>query len=146
MSFTPRRALVTLASGVASLIVWEVFARLIAPSWIGFMLDPTGLIEMASGISGAPAEAIHIVTGLLIYPLGYQLVVRPLAPGLAWPVLGAAYGVALWVFAIYIMASLVGGAAPFLGFEPVAWASLAGHLAVGLTIAGVTAFYPGASR
>lgn len=125
----------TLAAGVASLIVWEVFARLIAPLWIGFMLDPTGLIEMASGISGPRAEAIHIVTGLVLFPLGYQWVVRPLAPGMAWPVRGVAYGILLWVFAMYVVASVIGGAPPFMGFEPVAWASLVGHLAVGLTIA-----------
>ena len=146
MPFTPRLAALTFASGVASLIVWEVFARLIAPAWIGFMLDPTGLIEMASSISGAPSEAIHLVTGLLIFPLGFQLVVRPLTSGLSWPVQGAAYGIALWVFAMYVVASLFGGAPPFMGFAPVAWASLVGHLAVGLTITGVTALYPGASR
>ena len=146
MQYARRLAIGTLASGIASLIVWEIFARLIAPYWIGFMLDPTGLIEMASGISGAPAEAIHIVTGLVVFPLGYRLVVRPLAQGISWSALGIAYGAALWVFAMYGVASLVGGAPPFMGFEPVAWASLIGHLAVGVTIAGVAAMLPDAPR
>lgn len=131
------------AGGVAGLAIWEAFARLVAPAWIGFPLDPTGLIEMALGIAGAPAQVLHILTGLVAFPLGYALAVRPLAARLGWPMAGAAYGVALWVFALYGMASLIGGAPPFLGFEPIAWASLVGHVGLGLGIAGAFALLPG---
>jgi hypothetical protein len=136
-----------IAAGVAGLVIWEVFARLVAPAWIGFPLEATGLIEMAVGLTGTAAMALHILTGLVFFPFGYALVARPLAarimPGLPWPVLGAAYGVGLWVFAMYVSASLLGGAPPFLGFEPVAWASLVGHVALGLGIAGTLALLPG---
>jgi len=132
-----------LVAGVGGLVIWEIFARLIAPIWLGFALDPTALIEMALGLSGTPAQALHLLTGLVFFPFGYVCVVRPLAarllPGLGWPVLGLGYGVALWVFAMYVMASLVGGAPAFLGFEPVAWASLLGHVGLGLGIAGISA-------
>lgn len=145
-----RLAVPVLAGGVAGLAIWEAFARLVAPAWIGFPLDATGLIEMALGFGGTAAQALHIATGLLFFPLGYALVVRPLAarlvPGLAWPVLGAVYGVALWVFAMYGMASLLGGAPPFLGFEPVAWASLVGHVGLGLGIAGGVTLVRGAAQ
>jgi len=128
-------------AGLAGLAVWEAFARMAAPLWLGFALDPTALIEMAFGITGLPATLLHLVTGLVFFPAGYILAVRPLAarlaPTLAWPILGLGYGIALWVFAMYGMASLLGGAAPFLGFQPVAWASLVGHVLLGLTIAGV---------
>lgn len=67
-------------------------------------------------------------------------------PGLPWPLLGLGYGVALWVFAMYGMASLLGGMPPFLGFEPVAWLSLAGHLGLGLVIAAATAMLDGGTR
>jgi uncharacterized membrane protein YtjA (UPF0391 family) len=134
------------AGGAAGLVIWEAFARFVAPAWIGFPLDATGLIEMALGFGGAAAQAMHIATALVFFPLGYALVVRPVAgrllPGLAWPVLGVAYGVALWVFAMVGVASLLGGAPPFLGFEPVAWASLAGHVGLGLGIAGGFALLP----
>jgi len=142
-----RLAVPVLAGGVAGLAIWEAFARLVAPAWIGFPLDPTGLIEMALGFGGTAAQAMHIATGLLFFPLGYALILRPLAarfaPGLTWPLLGVAYGVALWVFALYGMASLLGGAPPFLGFEPIAWASLVGHVGLGLGIAGAFALLPG---
>lgn len=126
-------------AGLAGLLVWEPFARLVAPLWLGHPLEPTALIELSLGISGVAAHALHYVTGLLFFPLGYLLAVRPIAarvaPGLPWPVLGLAHGAALWVFALFVMAHLVGGLPPFLGFEPVAWASLVGHLGLGLGIA-----------
>lgn len=59
--------------------------------------------------------------------------------------IGAAYGVGLWVLAMYGTASLLGGAPLFLGFEPVAWASLVGHVDLGLGIAGALALLPGAA-
>lgn len=129
-------------AGVAGLVVWEIFARLVAPLWLGFALDPTGLIEAALGPSGAIAQAIHIVTGLVFFPFGYVFVVRPLAarflPTLGWLLLGLGYGIALWVFALYFMAHLLGGMPPFLGFEPIAIASLVGHVGLALAIAVVT--------
>lgn len=133
----------TILAGVVGLVVWEVFARFVAPRWLGHALDPTGLIEMALGISGMPAQLLHLVTGLVVFPAGYVLVLRPLAgrfvPGLSWPLLGAAYGVALWVFAMYGMASLLGGAPPFLGFGAIAWASLVGHVLLALALAATAA-------
>lgn len=129
------------AAGLAGLLVWEAFARLVAPLWIGFPLDATGLIHMSLGIAGVPALLLHLLTGVVLYPLGYLFIVRPLAlrimPGMAWIGVGLAYGVGLWVFAMFIMASMVGGAPAFLGFQPVAWASLIGHLAMATAIVGV---------
>lgn len=137
-------------AGLAGLLVWEAFGRLVAPMWIGGPLEATALIQMAFGVHGMPATLLHLLTGALFFPLGYLFVVRPLArrmmPGLGWMALGLGYGVALWVFAMFVMASLVGGAPAFLGFQPVAWASLVGHLAMALTIAGVTEMFPAGAR
>ena len=144
--FNPKGFGRVLIPGLVGLAIWEVFARAVAPLWIGSALDPTGLIEMALGISGFAAQALHLLTGLVLYPLGYILVLCPLraklAPGMPWQVAGLGYGAALWVFAMYGMASLLGGAPAFLGFEPIAWASLVGHLGLGLGIAGAAAMLP----
>jgi hypothetical protein len=133
-----------LLAGLAGLALWEPFARFLAPLWLGHPLEPTALIEMSLGIGGVGAALLHWTTGLVFFPLGYLLVLRPLAarlvPGFGWPLLGVAYGIGLWVVATYVMASLVGGMPPFLGFEPVAWASLVGHVAIGLGIAAATAW------
>lgn len=105
-----------LAAGGAGLVVWEIFARLAAPLWLGHPLEPTALIEMALGVSGMPAQLLHLLTGLVLFPAGYLLLLRPLAgrfaAGLAWPLLGV-------------------GA--------VAWASLIGHVLLGLALAATAA-------
>lgn len=128
-----------LLAGAVGLLVWEAFARGLAPLWLGHPLDPTGLVEMALGVGGTGAQAIHLATGLLAYPLAYLFAVRPaaaaVAPGLPAWVLGLGYGLALWVFAMGVVAGLWAGMPPFLGFGAVAWASLAGHLLLGLAIA-----------
>jgi len=125
--------------GLAGLLAWELFARLVAPFWIGFPLEPTALIEAAFGIGGAGALVIHALTGLLAFPLGWLIVARPLAAllGLPWLVAGLAYGAALWVFALFVVANLIAGLPAFLGFEAVAWASLVGHLLYGAALAAV---------
>jgi len=137
-------------AGLVGLIVWEIFARLFAPFWIGGPLDPTQLIEMVFGVSGFAGELIHIATALVAFPLAYVFVVLPLAtmmiPGAPWPILGIAYGAALWVFAMYVIASLIGGMPPFLGFQQIAWASLVGHLGLGLGIAGATSAFNARSK
>ncbi|MGF1622625.1 MAG: hypothetical protein ACFCUR_18680 [Rhodomicrobiaceae bacterium] len=125
--------LTILLTGVASVIVWELWARAITPQLIGGPLEPAGLVQAVFGLGDrALAEAIHFVTGLIAYPLGYIFIARPVAktifPFLPWWMVALGYGAALWVFALYIMAHLIAGFPPFLGFTALAWASLAGHL------------------
>lgn len=133
-----------LAAGVAGLAAWEVFARLVAPQIWGFGPEPTQLIEAALGIGGIGAQVLHILTGLLFFPAFYLLVARPLAramvPALPWWALALGYGIALWVFAMYFMASLLAGMPPFLEFGAVTWASLFGHLGLGLGIGAAAHF------
>lgn len=137
-----------LAGGAAGLLVWEVFARLIAPLWIGQPLNPEGLVQAALGVeSNALAMVIHVVTGVVAFPVGYVLVARPVArlvlPRLHWAILGAVYGVGLWVFALLVMAHWFAGFPAFLDFQPIAWASLAGHVLFGLALAAVMAWADG---
>ncbi|MEO0994990.1 MAG: hypothetical protein AAFX62_14430 [Pseudomonadota bacterium] len=67
--------------------------------------------------------------------------VRPLharlAPQLHWSVAAIAYGVALWVFALYGMAHLIAGNAPFLGWGSITWVALWGHILFAVVAAAV---------
>lgn len=155
----------TLLAGAISLTVWEIWAKVITPFWAGGALSPIGLVKSALGItkdsvdpllnakagavSNALANGIHLLTGLIAYPLAYILGARPIANLVAdflprefvgfathWFTIGTVYGVILWVFALYIMAHLFAGFPPFLGFSNLGWASLVGHVLVGLAIAG----------
>ncbi len=42
-----------------------------------------------------------------------------------------------WIFALYVMAHLIAGLPAFLGFIPLTWVSLAGHLLFGVVVAFV---------
>ena len=137
------RTLVTaIAAGAAADLVWEGWARAITPLLVGGPLQPAALVQSVFGFSSwTLAEAIHLVVGVVFYPLGYLYVARPraqrLTPFLPWWAVGAGFGVGLWVFALYVMAHLIAGLPPFLGFVPLAWASLAGHMLFGVVTAAV---------
>lgn len=137
------RLLVTaVLAGIAADLVWEVWARLVTPVLIGGPLEPAALVQSVFGFRSVFwGELIHAVVGVLFYPLGWFYVARPVArlatPFLPWWAVGLGFGIGLWVFALYVMAHLAAGLPPFLGFIPLAWASLAGHMLFGLVVAAV---------
>ena len=87
------------------------------------------------------AHLLHFITGMVIYAVGWFAIARPLQrailPRLHWTITAVAYGVALWVFALYVMAHLVTGNAPFLGRTGITWVALWGHIVYALVAAGV---------
>lgn len=131
-----------LLAGVAAEVVWEVWARLITPLWVGGPLEPAALVQDVFGLNSRfTAELIHLAVGLIAYPIGYIYIARPIAgaifPWMPWWLVALGYGVGLWIFALYIMAHLFAGHPPFLGFIPLTWASLIGHLAFAVALAAV---------
>jgi hypothetical protein len=85
------------------------------------------------------AEIIHAIVGIVFYPIGFLFIARPLQrvilPGLPLLVTAIGFGIGLWVFALFVMAHIFAGLPAFLGFIPLAWASLAGHIVFGITVA-----------
>ncbi|WP_321335547.1 hypothetical protein [Breoghania sp.] len=135
-------------AGIAADLAWEVWARAITPLWIGGPLEPAALVQGVFGLSSRPiAEAIHAIVGVVFYPLGFLFIARPIArvitPFLPWWIVGLGFGVGLWVFALYVMAHFFAGQPPFLGFIPLTWASLIGHLIFGLVCAAVVRWREG---
>lgn len=138
----PDLAVTVLLAGIAAEVVWELWARIITPLLVGGPLEPAALVQDVFHLqSRLPAEIIHFLVGLIAYPLGYIFIARPVArtitPFLPWWMVALGYGVGLWVFALYIMAHFFAGQPPFLGFIPLTWASLAGHLAFSVALAAV---------
>lgn len=138
----PATLVTALLAGIAADLAWEIWARLLTPLWVGGPLEPAALVQSVFGLSNRPlAEAIHLVVGCLFYPLGYLFIARPLArtltPWLPWWLVALGYGIGLWIFALYVMAHLIAGLPAFLGFIPLAWASLVGHLLFALVLARV---------
>jgi hypothetical protein len=131
-----------LLAGLAAEVVWEIWARVITPLWVGGPLEPAALVQDVFKLqSRLQGEVIHFLVGLIAYPIGYLIIARQLAkaivPWMPWWLVALGYGVGLWIFALYIMAHLIAGHPPFLGFIPLTWASLGGHLAFAVALAAV---------
>lgn len=129
-------------AGLAADLAWEFWARVITPFWVGGPLQPAALVQSVFGFrSWFWGELIHAIVGVVFYPLGYLYVARPIArivtPFLPWQIVGLGFGVGLWVFALYVMAHLIAGLPPFLGFIQLTWASLVGHMIFGFVTAAV---------
>lgn len=128
-------------AGAAADFVWEIWARQITPLLPGIdgPLEPAALVQSVFGFQNLFwGEVIHLIVGVVFYPLGYLFIARPLQrlilPDLPWQLTAAGFGVGLWVFALYVMAHLIAGLPAFLDFIPLAWASLAGHVLFGLVV------------
>ena len=148
-----------LTAGAFATIAFDTFGATISPllkdvaaPWLGAKLAPVPLANQSLAVLlDMPARTVnamglgygvHVLTGLVAYPLGYALAAKPLARALGgrlgldhWAITGAAYGIVLWVFALYVMAHLVAGNPPFLGFTGITWVALWGHMLFALIVA-----------
>lgn len=150
------RALAALAvAGAFATLAFDLFGQTLSPllrdvvPTLGAKLAPTPLanavIAKLTGLQGVGklglGHGVHVLTGVLAYPLAWALIARPLARRVApWlPEMAAAalYGVALWVFALYGMAHLIAGNPPFLGFTGITWVALYGHVLYALVAAAI---------
>lgn len=139
-------ALTLLSAGALATIAFDAFGQGLSPLLGYAKLAPVGLASstlkqvFGASPSGA-AYLLHIVTGLVAYTLGYFLVARPIQravmPSLHWSLTAVAYGVVLWIFALYVMAHLVAGMPAFLGFRGITWVALWGHVIFALVAAAV---------
>ena len=149
-SFFPpldRKVLTALGlSGIAALIAFDVFGQIISPAFGFVELTPVVLAELVInklfGVSSPEgAMVLHILTGLLFYPVGYLFIARPIAqayaPQTPWWVVGSIYGAVAWLWAVYVMAHLVAGLPPFFGFVEFTWVALVGHVLFGWVAAWV---------
>ncbi|MEM7520701.1 MAG: hypothetical protein AAF307_06645 [Pseudomonadota bacterium] len=135
-----------LSAGALATIAFDTFGQAISPLLGYAKLAPVGLagatLKQVFGAnpSGA-AYLLHTLTGLVFYTLGYFLIARPVqravVPALHWSLTAVAYGVALWVFALYVMAHLVAGMPAFLNFTGITWVALWGHVIFALVAAAV---------
>lgn len=143
---TFRTAATVLTAGAFATIAFDVFGQAISPVFGFAKLAPVGLAGASiKAIFGAnpsgAAYLLHALTGLVFYAVGWFAIARPIQravlPNLHWSVTAVAYGTALWVFALYVMAHLVTGNKPFLGFTGITWVALWGHILYALVAAAI---------
>lgn len=155
-----RNIITLLVSGAFAILAFDLFGQTISPllkgivPTLGAKLAPVALANQSLGvITGLGSKvisqmgighAMHLLTGLLLYPIGYMFIARPISqkvtPFVPWWLTGIVYGVMLWVFALYVMAHLVAGNPAFLGWSGITWVALWGHIIFGVVIAGFVWF------
>jgi hypothetical protein len=78
----PRTILNLAAGGLAGLLIWEVFARVVTKAVLGYPLEPAGLIDaifqhqFGIGVNYWLREALHYAIGILGYPIFFYIVAR----------------------------------------------------------------------
>jgi hypothetical protein len=133
-------------AGALSTVAFDFFGQALSPG-LGFAgLAPvplaTQVVQVLTGTAWEPAgQFLHYVAGMIAYPLGWMAVAQPLrrrfAPALPWRAAALLYGVALWVFALFVMAHLIAGNPAFLGFTGITWVALVGHVLFAVVTAEV---------
>ena len=135
-----------LTAGAFATLAFDIFGQGLSPLFGHARLAPTGLAgaTIKSVFGATPkgaAHLLHFATGMIFYAIGYFAIARPLQqailPHLHWIVTAIAYGVGLWVFALYGMAHLVAGMKPFLGWTGITWVALWGHIVYALVAAAI---------
>lgn len=135
-----------LLAGAMSTAAFDLFGQSLSPMFGQSQLAPVGLargvISTIFGSStGAQGYLLHYIAGMIGYPIGWMFIFRPLslklAPSLPLYVTAIVYGIALWVFALYFMASLIAGNPPFLNFGNITWVALVGHIVFALVTAAM---------
>jgi len=140
----PPQILTMLIAGALATVAFDFFGQSLSPM-LGFaQLAPVPLanqvIQVFFGQTYPPgAHFLHYFAGMVAYPLGWMIVAEPLAervvPQVPWWAVAIAYGVVLWIFALFVMASLIAGNPPFLGFTGITWVALVGHVLFALVAA-----------
>lgn len=135
----------TLLGGLVGFALWELYTGWLNPLIFGFAFGPLPLIKGLFGISSdALAYALHALTGIVVYAFAYTLVLRPLIPG-PWVLPALVLGLATWGLALGVFAPQTG--APFmLNFGTLTWASLIGHVLMGVGVGAVVAHGPALRR
>ena len=140
-----------LLAGAAATVAFDMFGQAFAPLAGYAKLAPAPLAgSVVKVIVGEPIKhagsLVHFLTGLIAYAFGWMFIAKPIAdrvaPNLPWFITAVAYGVVLWIFALYVMAHLVAGNKPFLGWGGITWVALRGHIIYAVVAAWVAEARP----
>lgn len=143
------KVLLLLFAGTAGTVAFAIFGQGLSPLFGGSSVAPVPLAgsvyQTLIGERSAPmAQLLHYFAGIVCYPVAFALIGRPLwnkfAPWMPWLVVAVAFGAIQWVFAVYVMAHLVAGMAPFLGWSGITYSAFYGHIIYAIVAIGTTQY------
>lgn len=121
-----------LIGGVAATIIITMMMYGGASMMLGKPMDIAAELAQMIGVPWIFGMAIHVVLGIVAFSFAYVMIAPRFLPWNA-AVSGLTWGFVLWLLAMLITSPMMGKGL-FMGAMPVAVASLAGHLAYGLTL------------
>ena len=124
--------------GVAGTIVMTLMMEFVAPMLVGRPMDIAALIGGMMGDNYMIGMAMHIMMGVVLFPLAYAFVVSRFVPGPA-PVRGIVWGVALWLMAATVVMPMAGAGffMSEIGGMKAVIAALMGHIVYGALLGAI---------
>jgi uncharacterized membrane protein YagU involved in acid resistance len=98
----------TIAGGAAGTVVMTAMTLWVAPVMTGFPMDIAAMIGDMLGGSYMLGMAMHLMLGIIVFPLAYAFVAFDRLPGSPL-VRGVLFGLVLWVMAAVIVMPMAGG-------------------------------------
>ncbi len=125
--------------GVAGTAVMTAMMMFVAPMMTGQPMDIAMLIGNMTGAGYMFGMMVHIVMGVIIFPLVYAYVVFHFVPG-SPTVRGNLWGVALWLVAATVIMPMAGAGffMANIGGMMAAMAALLGHMVYGAILGMIT--------
>ncbi len=125
--------------GVVATIVMTLMIYFLAPIMLGHSMDVAAMLAHGLGVPWFVGMLVHLVNGIVIFPLIYALVVSQVLPGPAW-VRGTIWGLVLWlVLEALVMPMMgVGFFSANAGGSPTVVAALLAHVVYGALLGKIT--------
>ena len=118
--------------GIAGTLMMSLMMRFAAPMMVGQPMDIAAMLGNMMGNNYAMGMAVHIMLGVLVFPLVYAIFVFRLLPG--GPLIkGMTWGLILWLIAETLVMPMAGAGffMSEIGGMKAVMAALIGHLVYG---------------
>lgn len=124
--------------GLAGTALMTIMMRFVAPMMLGRPMDIAAMLGKMMGGSWALGMMVHLINGIVIFPLAYVLVADRFLPGMPL-IRGMLWGIVLWLAAESMVMPMAG--AGFFSSEAggmkAVVAALIGHLAYGAVFGAI---------
>jgi hypothetical protein len=127
-----------IVGGLAGTVVMSLMMRFVAPMMLGHPMDIAGMLANMMGGVWAVGMAVHLMNGVVIFPLVYAFIAFRYLPGP--PVLrGLLWGTVLWLAAETMVMPMAGAGffSSEIGGVKAVMAALMGHLVYGALLGSI---------
>jgi hypothetical protein len=137
----------TIVGGVVGTLVMTFMMYFVAPMMLGRPMDIAAMLGSLLGNSWAMGMAMHLLNGIVVFPLVYAFLLYGRLPGPPW-LRGTTWGLILWFISQALVTPMMGGgifSAKSGGMMAVV-ASLIGHAVYGVLLGAVSGPGEGSPR